>query len=83
MLEIGTWRRRMVGTDKTTELWRPLPILLFICSEAVESKIVILETDHTVILPPYGECSLDEQTKIAKYLRFYVAWFKIERYRFR
>ena len=27
-------------------------MLLFVCSEAVESKLVKLETSHTVILPP-------------------------------
>ena len=33
-------------------------MMLFACSEAVESKLVKLETSHTVILPPKGECSL-------------------------
>ena len=32
--------------------------MLFVCSEAVESKLVKLLTSHTVILPPNDECSL-------------------------
>ena len=33
-------------------------MLLFVCSEAAESKLVKLETSLTVILPPIVECSL-------------------------
>ena len=33
-------------------------MLLFECSEAVESKLAQLETSRTVILPTNNECSL-------------------------
>ena len=34
-------------------------LLLFVCSEAVESKLVKLETSRSAILPPNGECFLN------------------------
>ena len=33
-------------------------MLLFVCSEAVESTLVKLETGRTMDLSPYGECAL-------------------------
>ena len=41
--------------------------LLFVSSEAVESKLVKLEARYTVILPTNGECSLFRPPK--RYLR--------------
>ena len=43
-------------------------IFLFVCSEAVESKLVKLETDRTVILCPNGECSLAQPHMVFRIL---------------
>ena len=33
-------------------------MLFYVCRKSVESKFVKLDTSHTGILPPTGECSL-------------------------
>ena len=44
-------------------------MLLFVCTENTESKLVKLKTSHTVILPPYGECSLAQVITLVIVLR--------------
>ena len=47
-----------VSSLSRLDLTKEENMLFFVCSEAAESKLVKLETSHTVILPPNGECSL-------------------------
>ena len=42
----------MVSSLTRLDLTKKENMLLLECSEAVESKLVKLETNHTVILPP-------------------------------
>ena len=49
---------QLVSSLTRLDLTKKGKVLFSTCSEAVESKLVKLETSHTVILPPNSECSL-------------------------
>ena len=48
---INVW---LVSSLKRQDMIKKENMFLFVCSEAVESKLVKLETSFTVILPPIG-----------------------------